>query len=135
MPVMAMKPIGLVGSSILTEMWDAGDVIVVSDVDSLDARSGKMPRCEFYKAGYPVNTSRFGVNLCLNCGRAKCVEERIYWSRLPVSLTVQCPKCKTLETLEFMGDRLLPTQHFIQKPNGTGVYHTCGSNVACWVLG
>jgi phage FluMu protein Com len=44
-------------------------------------------------------------------------------------LTVYCPKCKTLETLEFTKDGLTRTQKFTQE-NG-GVYHDCGSSEPC----
>lgn len=40
-----------------------------------------------------------------------------------------CPKCKTFETLLFVGGRLVPTVKFTQV-NGD-VYHDCGAEAPC----
>ncbi len=40
-----------------------------------------------------------------------------------------CPKCKTLETLWFSRDRLMPTVKFYQQDNR--IYHDCGSSEPC----
>ena len=42
---------------------------------------------------------------------------------------VVCPKCKTLETIWFAADFLVPTRKFRQ--NGKQVYHDCGSIEPC----
>ena len=41
----------------------------------------------------------------------------------------QCPKCKTVETLQFIGNTLSPSRKFRQKDGG--VYHDCGSDLPC----
>ena len=43
-----------------------------------------------------------------------------------------CPKCKTVETLWFVGDVLTQTRKFTQKD--VRVYHDCGSNEPCRLL-
>lgn len=40
-----------------------------------------------------------------------------------------CPKCKTLETLMFVGGDLVPMLKFVQR-NGR-VYHDCGAEEPC----
>jgi hypothetical protein len=40
-----------------------------------------------------------------------------------------CPKCKTFETLWFVGGELVHTQKFNQ--DGTQIYHNCGSEEPC----
>jgi len=46
---------------------------------------------------------------------------------------VQCPKCRTLETLQFAGEIMSPSSKFSQK-NGL-VYHDCGSVSPCRLFG
>ena len=46
-----------------------------------------------------------------------------------VEYVAQCPKCKTIETVEFVGKRLLPCHKFYQKDGN--IYHSCGSNQPC----
>ena len=36
----------------------------------------------------------------------------------------QCPKCKTMETIEIVDDRLTPCSKFYQR--GGNIYHDCG---------
>jgi len=48
----------------------------------------------------------------------------------PIGLLCMCPKCKVLETCEFMGDKMLPTKRFKQIHNGEA-YHDCGSTNPC----
>lgn len=43
-----------------------------------------------------------------------------------------CPKCKTLETLFFIADRLVQTRKFSQED--ALVYHDCGSSEPCRLL-
>ena len=44
-------------------------------------------------------------------------------------LVAFCPKCKTLETLWFTGDKLIRTQRFNEENDR--VYHDCGSKESC----
>jgi hypothetical protein len=48
-------------------------------------------------------------------------------------IVVQCPKCHTLETLQFAGVIMTPSSKFFQK-NGL-VYHDCGSTSPCRLFG
>ncbi|MFP3975515.1 MAG: hypothetical protein ACOC6S_02415 [Chloroflexota bacterium] len=43
-----------------------------------------------------------------------------------------CPKCKTMETLRFTGDRLVQTRKFSHQERG--VFHDCGSEEPCRLL-
>jgi hypothetical protein len=47
----------------------------------------------------------------------------------PRELLAQCPKCKTMETLQFVGSTLLRCRKFRQE-NGR-IYHDCGSDQPC----
>ena len=54
--------------------------------------------------------------------------------RIPASpptrdVMAQCPKCKTVETIQLAGDALMPSRKFRQKDGG--VYHDCGSDQPC----
>jgi len=40
-----------------------------------------------------------------------------------------CPRCKTLETVWFVRDNLMPTLKFFQE--ASRVYHDCGSREPC----
>ena len=42
---------------------------------------------------------------------------------------VQCPKCKTFETLQFAEDNLTPCRKFSQRDGK--IYHDCGSELPC----
>jgi len=44
-------------------------------------------------------------------------------------VVASCAGCKTLETLWFIGDTLVPTQRFAQRDGR--VYHDCGSDKPC----
>ena len=46
-----------------------------------------------------------------------------------VECVVQCPKCKTMETVEIVGSRLLPCRKFYKKDGN--IYHDCGSDRPC----
>ena len=55
-------------------------------------------------------------------------------SRIPVSppardVIAQCPKCKTVETIQLIGDTLAPSRKFRQRDGG--VYHDCGADQPC----
>jgi len=53
-------------------------------------------------------------------------EDKDAWSG---EVVVLCPRCKALQTLQVVGDSILPTRKYIQK--GTQVYHDCGSTQPC----
>ena len=44
-------------------------------------------------------------------------------------IIVQCPKCKALETLQFVAGTLTPCRKFSQREGMT--YHDCGSDIPC----
>lgn len=50
----------------------------------------------------------------------------------PDELIAFCPKCKTLETLWFIGEVLVHTRKFAQ--SGEHVFHDCGSEQPCRLL-
>jgi len=54
------------------------------------------------------------------------------WPR-PHDVLVQCPQCKTIETLQFVGDTLARCWRFSQRDGH--VYHDCGSERPCRVHG
>jgi hypothetical protein len=45
----------------------------------------------------------------------------------------QCPSCKTIETLQFAGDKMAVSRKFTQKDGK--VYHDCGSHKPCHLHG
>jgi phage FluMu protein Com len=47
----------------------------------------------------------------------------------PRDIMVQCPKCKTVETLQFVEDVLTPCRKFSQRDGR--VFHDCGSDLPC----
>jgi hypothetical protein len=47
----------------------------------------------------------------------------------PRDVLVQCPKCKTFETLQFVEGALSPCRKFSQKDGK--IYHDCGSDLPC----
>ena len=47
----------------------------------------------------------------------------------PRDIMVQCPKCKTVETLQFVNDQLTPSRKFFQRDGK--VFHDCGSDLPC----
>ena len=54
---------------------------------------------------------------------------KIRFAPVPRDVLVQCPKCKTMETLQFMGPTLLRSRKFHQKDGR--IYHDCGSDKPC----
>jgi hypothetical protein len=54
---------------------------------------------------------------------------RIHFEPVPYELTAQCPKCKTIESLQFIGTALTRSRKFFQKEDK--VYHDCGSALPC----
>ena len=47
----------------------------------------------------------------------------------PRDVLAQCPKCKTVETLQLVGDLLIRSRKFSQRDGN--VYHDCGSDTPC----
>jgi hypothetical protein len=54
---------------------------------------------------------------------------RIHFEPVPYELTAQCPKCKTIESLQFVGMSLTRSRKFFQRDDK--VYHDCGSVLPC----
>ena len=46
-----------------------------------------------------------------------------------VDVLAQCPKCKTIETIQFVGDTLTQCRKFRQRDGS--IYHDCGSDQPC----
>lgn len=55
--------------------------------------------------------------------------KKVRMAPTPYDVLVQCPKCKTVETLQFVGDTLTPSRKFYQSDGR--VYHDCGSEQPC----
>ncbi len=53
----------------------------------------------------------------------------VHFQPAPSDVLAQCPKCKTVETLQFVGEVLSPSRKFRQR-DGL-VYHDCGSERPC----
>ena len=53
----------------------------------------------------------------------------IRFEPVPSDVIVQCPKCKTVETLQFVGQTMLRSRKFSQRDGQ--VYHDCGSEQPC----
>ncbi len=47
----------------------------------------------------------------------------------PVDVLAQCPKCKTVETVQVVGDILTRCRRFSQREGR--IYHDCGSEEPC----
>ena len=58
---------------------------------------------------------------------------KIHFEPTPRDILVQCPKCKTVETLQFVGATLTPSRKFRQE--GGRIYHDCGSEQPCRLRG
>ena len=56
-------------------------------------------------------------------------KNKIRFQPVPIDVLVQCPKCKTVETLQFIRGKLLPCPKFSQVDGK--VYHACNSNLPC----
>ncbi len=56
-------------------------------------------------------------------------EPAVHFQAPPSDVLAQCPKCKTVETLQFVGETLTPSRKFKQR-DGL-VYHDCGSEHPC----
>ena len=55
--------------------------------------------------------------------------QRIRFMPASHDIVAQCPNCKTVETLQFVEDRLTPCRKFSQKDGK--IYHDCGSILPC----
>jgi hypothetical protein len=54
---------------------------------------------------------------------------QIHFAPKPRDIMVQCPRCKTVETLQFVEDTLSPCRKFFQRDGK--VFHDCGSEQPC----
>lgn len=54
---------------------------------------------------------------------------KIRFAPVPRDVLVQCPKCKTMETLQFIGPTLLRSRKFHQRDGR--IFHDCGSDQPC----
>ncbi len=57
---------------------------------------------------------------------------KIKFEPVPYDLTAQCPRCKTVETLQFVESTMVASRKFVQK--GNYIYHDCGSEVPCRLM-
>ena len=55
--------------------------------------------------------------------------EPIHFEPVPRDVLVQCPKCKTVETLQFVEGKLSRCRKFFEADGK--VYHDCGSSQPC----
>ena len=55
--------------------------------------------------------------------------QTIHYEPVPYDMLAQCPKCKSMETVQFVNRTLTKRSRFFQK-NGK-VYHDCGSDRPC----
>ena len=53
----------------------------------------------------------------------------VRFAPMPRDVLAQCPKCKTMETLQFIGSRLTRSRRFRQEEDR--IYHDCGSDQPC----
>jgi hypothetical protein len=53
----------------------------------------------------------------------------IHFQPTPRDVLVQCQKCKTVETLQFVQGKLLPCSKFSQVEGK--IYHACNSTIPC----
>jgi hypothetical protein len=79
--------------------------------------------------GLQAGDSRTNSSSESHCLAGHSVGQKVHFMPKPQDVLVQCPKCKTVETLQFVEDRLIPSQKFSQKDNR--IYHACGSNMPC----
>lgn len=54
---------------------------------------------------------------------------KVRFAPTPYDILAQCPKCKTVETLQFVGRTLIPSRKFRQVEGR--IYHDCGSLQPC----
>jgi len=55
--------------------------------------------------------------------------QMIRYEPVPYDMLAQCPKCKSLETVQFINHTLAKRSRFYQKDGK--VYHDCGSDRPC----
>ncbi len=53
----------------------------------------------------------------------------VHLEERPRDMVVQCPNCKTIETLQFAGGKLMRCRKFFESDGK--VYHDCGSKLPC----
>ena len=97
---------GTIGYSESYRRWQDA----VSDYDPSGRGSGIRPRWSAYSLVRPQPS-------------------QVRFAPKPRDIMVQCPKCKTVETLQFVENMLTPCRKFFQRDGK--VYHDCGSNLPC----
>lgn len=55
--------------------------------------------------------------------------EPVHFEPEPTDVLAQCPKCKTVETLQFLDGKLMRSRKFFEADGK--VYHDCGSSLPC----
>lgn len=55
--------------------------------------------------------------------------EPVHFEPEPTDILAQCPKCKTVETLQFLDGRLMRSRKFFEVEGK--VFHDCGSTLPC----
>ncbi len=55
--------------------------------------------------------------------------EPVHFEPVPRDVLAQCPKCKTVETLQFVEGKLMRCRKFFEVDGR--VYHDCGSSLPC----
>ncbi len=55
--------------------------------------------------------------------------EPVHFEPEPTDVLAQCPKCKTVETLQFLNGKLMRSRKFFEADGK--VYHDCGSSLPC----
>lgn len=55
--------------------------------------------------------------------------QAIHYEPVPYDMMAQCPKCKSMETVQFINRTLSKRSRFFQKDGK--VYHDCGSDRPC----
>jgi phage FluMu protein Com len=77
-----------------------------------------------------VSHNLFGSALALAALAEWKTERKQHINRTTLhEVLVQCPKCKTVETLESTEDGLIQSRKFSQKDGG--IFHDCGSERPC----
>jgi hypothetical protein len=55
--------------------------------------------------------------------------EPVHFEPEPIDVLAQCPKCKTVETLQFLNGKLMRSRKFFETDGK--VFHDCGSSLPC----
>jgi len=72
-------------------------------------------------------TDLSGVDLDKLFGRTR--NQPVHFEPEPIDVLAQCPKCKTVETLQFLEGKLMRSRKFFETDGK--VYHDCGSSLPC----